>query len=312
MAQVQTLDQLLGIAKEVTFKTPVAPSDSIPITDGGIIPQFEAVFDEARRGVAANVFEVVDGVSWGEASMEGPAYPDVIGHTLLALFGAVAVVGAMDPFTHTFNVASLPPSYTIVDELQTGANLDIQMAGCRCSELVLSYDVAEGMLMHTSQWTGDGPTKSTVVVPAADVLKPWPAYFGTVTSAGLSGRVLAAEITFSRDVERVHTGAASRGVNSINVGALDIRGTLDLQADDLADFDLAVAGTRQLLTVLFDDVALSRSILITMTDCFLNASPIEFDHGNLGLRNRLTFRGINNTTDAGPGEVALENDVAAF
>lgn len=312
--QAHTWEQLVGVAKETVFNTAVTPPTvSFPVTDFNISPQTAAIFDEARRSIASTTFDAVEGPGHSEFNFEGPVYPDLIGDFLNWIFGALDSVGASDPFVHTFSLGD-PPSYTIAETVdQDDATGEIQVAGARLSQLSFSYTTGEGMLSFTAQGMGGRPTRAAIVIPAAAPAdSPFPGWRGAVTSAGITGRVIGAEINIARDLEIVHTGEDDQDVKYVNRGPLGITGSLEVEMEDLSDFANALVSLRQSLVITFDDSANDRSIIFTMTDCHLNAQPLEMDRGNIGVRSRISFRAIHNATDAGEGTVAIENGVTTY
>jgi hypothetical protein len=315
MTMARTFDQLVAIGKETVFGTAVAPTIATPVTEFSAIPQNEEWFDEGRRGLPSMAFDAVQGVGHSEFTIEGTVYPEDIGHLLMMIFGQVTTTGAADPWSHEFTIAAgVPPSYTIIDRTFNAASGNRQFAGCRVGELVVSWNAGEGVFGYRATGIGLTPTIVAADATVAAPDTPWPGWNAVVTSAGLTGLVASGEITFSRELQVVHTGADSQDPRHINVGQIDVRGNvLATIEDDLTGaYTAFLNATRQSFQVLFDIVATNRSLDILLTDADLAAEPIELDRGGVGVFNRVNFRGIHNATDGGPAEVNLENGVASY
>lgn len=314
MVQARTFDQLVSIGKETVYGTAVAPTVSIPVTDFSAVPQNEEWFDEGRRGLPSVAFDAVQGVGHSEFTLEGTVYPEEIGELLLMMFGQVATTGA-GPFTHEFKIAAgVPPSYTIIDRTFNAANGNRSFAGCRIGELVFSWNGGEGVFAYRATGMGFPPTIAAAVALPAAPATPWAGWRGIVTSAGLTGLVQSGEITISRELQVVHTGADSQDPRHINVGPMDVRGNVlaTVETDLSGAYAAVLAGTRQSFDLLFDLDADAQSLEFTITDCDIAAEPVELDRGGVSVFNRVNFRGIHNTTDGGPVEANLENTQTTY
>lgn len=314
MVQARTFDQHVSIAPEVAYGTPVTPTIAIPVTSFEITPQNEEWFDEGRRGLPSVAYDAVQGVGHSEWTMEGSLYPDEIGHLFMMMYGQVMDAGA-DPYTHEFTLAAgVPPSYTFIDRTFNAANGNRQIAGVRCGELVLSWNAGEGVLGYRATGMGLIPTLVAANATAAAVESPFPGWNGVVTSTGLTALVASGEITFSRELQVVHTGADDQDARHINVGPMDVRGNVlaTVETDLSGAYAAVLAGTRQSFTLLFDTDPDDLSLLITITDADIAAEPVELDRGGVSVFNRINFRGIHNATDGGPAQVDLENSTATY
>lgn len=309
MPQLQSWFRTIALAKESTWGTGVNPSITIPTSESNGVAQIEQIYDDGYRGLGGLVYDAKQGVGHGEVSFDGPVYPAEIGHLLMSIFGSDTVTGT-GPYIHTFKYANLPPSYTIERMHTSAANGGMRFTGSRCGSLSFSWDSASGFLSFSSQWMSKIPSKVTAQNPAPTAQGFFPGRLAVITSTNLTGRLVSGEVNLTRELE-VRSVGGQQDPYGINVDRLDARLSIVLIVEDLTDFDRYLTGLRQSVVITLDDAAASRSIVFTFTDCDLNTEPLEYDMGNIGQLVRIQGRGIHNTTDAGPVQVALENGQAS-
>lgn len=101
--------QLIGIAKETTPGTYVAPSTA----DHGMLPVASCVpkavepraEDAGTRGtMRAQIFGAYQTTQHYELTLKGDIFAGSFGHILMAFFGTDTKTGA-GPYTHTFSIA---------------------------------------------------------------------------------------------------------------------------------------------------------------------------------------------------------------
>lgn len=311
--QAKTFEQIVAIAKEVTFLTGVTPTVGIPVTDAGGQPHVAEIYDVGRRGIAAVDFAAYQDAGHGEFKLDGFAYPDQIGYQLLGILGADSVTGGADPYTHAFALASTVPSFTIEDQIQGGSNGGMRFAGCRIASLAFSFAANAGVLAYTSTYSSGIPTKVTATNPSVSVLNPWAGWRGVVTSAGMTTRVISATITMTRALQIVHTAAGQQGPRYINAGPIAVDGDVMLTAEDLSDFSSFLTDLSQSFVLAFSYTSSQiRSITFTMTNANFNAAPVDYQRSGESVEAKLTFKGLYNATDAGPIAVSLVNAKASY
>src|ERR1051326_4590255 len=91
----------LGIAKETTQGTYVAPTAFLPIDKSTLkVDDNPArLRDETLRGNAALLQGIYDGVKFSTVAFSGPWFPDVCGHLAKGIIGVDTISGA-GPYTH--------------------------------------------------------------------------------------------------------------------------------------------------------------------------------------------------------------------
>jgi hypothetical protein len=306
--QAQAWRQLMALKKESIWGTGVTPDVGLAITEGGIVPQLPATYDNGKRGVASADFAAVLDAGHGEATMNGWVYPMNIGHFLQAMFGGSVKTGVADPWLHTFAFANTVPSYTIEEDVVGGAGGGIRCVGSRCGSLAFNYEAASGALMYTSTWMGKIPSIVTPANPAIVTELPFEGWRGTLTSTGLDCKAVSADINFTRDLHVEHTGCDTKDPYAITSGQVTVEGSMVVVVTDMSELTMFLAGTIQpwLLEFTLPGPPI-RKIGFQVTSAFMGASPLEYDRGQAGLRANLSFRGLHNATDTGSAKVLLTN-----
>lgn len=309
MSMARSFQYKVALKKESVWGTPVVPDVTFPIMDGSGVPQLPATYDDGKRGVPTADFDALLDAGHGEMSYEGWFYPEAVSHALMGLFGDDTITGAGDPYTHTFALAADVPSYTLEETYLGGASGGVQYSGCKVGAVSFNWDSASGALGYNTSWMGKIPTVVTPANPSIVVENAFEGWRGTVTSTGLTTPCVTTqgEINLTRDLQVIHTGCDTKDPTFINTGALMVEGSLQVAFNNMALFNLFLAGTRQSLVITFTKGSPAREIKFTMTDAFFGAQPPEWDRGGISVLMRLGFRGIYNLTDAGNIKVAVKN-----
>lgn len=307
MVQALAEEQVVGMIKESTWGTGVSPTVGIPITGGGGKPIIEEIYDEGKRGIAAKEFAAYQGSGHGEFALDGNAYPIEIGWLLAGIFGSEAISGAGDPYTHTFSLSTVVPSFTLEDTIMGGSNGGMRFTGGKVTSLGISFDSNAGVVAYTSQLMSKIPTKVTPQSLTTAPLAAWPGWRANVTAASLSGCVTKADINFTRENQIIHCGNNTQDPKYINMGPLSVEGTVESITESLVDFDNYLTDLSQTFVIAFSYGSPARSLTLTMTNANFNASPIEWDRGAVGVITKLSFKALYNATDVGPAKAVLLN-----
>ncbi len=111
----------IGIGKESTFGTPVAPTVFIPIKESdGIQINQDIQFLEAIKGTAPKNKGAFVGKIELSGGYESDTYPVFLGHVLLSAFGALnsaQVGGETIVYKHTFTEGFAKQSYTVEQKI---------------------------------------------------------------------------------------------------------------------------------------------------------------------------------------------------
>jgi hypothetical protein len=80
-------ERFVGVAREITYGTPVNPGNTLPLTSFQPSDKPVWIMDEAWRGAMAGEYDMLQGPLWAETAMGGPVYGDTIGHLLYNILG---------------------------------------------------------------------------------------------------------------------------------------------------------------------------------------------------------------------------------
>lgn len=191
----------LGLDKETNWGVYDATSFILfPYTSLTLNAVFEQVLDEAKRGIPAKDFGAYQGVGHIEGSIEGPVYPEEIGHIINTILGTDVVISGT-PTTHHMTIATTPSQLTLLDD--DGVR-KMAFLGMRCNNLAIKFSGAEGLLTHTSGLIG----KSIYQNNTGSIIEPTENISADATSAPLIGWTGQVFINPSRLVATQGTGGS--------------------------------------------------------------------------------------------------------
>src|SRR5467141_3094086 len=130
----------IGLAKETTWGTPIAPTtldQFMPVLNPKPVDDIDTILDNGLRSLAGKDQGYYQGFRIGKWSYEMHAFPEPIGHIFMGLLGTD---GWASGTTHPFTLLNtgLPPSYGIYDFYGvSGTNTRIQ-AGSYFESLAIS------------------------------------------------------------------------------------------------------------------------------------------------------------------------------
>ena len=312
MTQARRFQTQLGIGIESTWGDATAPTIGVPINDFKGTPNFQVILDNGLRGLPSKDFKTIQGAGHGEWSVDGMVYPEEEGYWLKMLLGGAAVTGS-GPYTHTFSVAATPGSLCLEDDVVTGSSGGRQFAGAKVGQINYTWNAGDGVLMRTAQGSSMLPTNVTATNPSRTYDNtPWQGWRGVLTSSGIGTRMVSGELNIVRELEVVHTGAASQNPGQINHGPVEVHGHVIVVVTDLTDFTNQLAHLTQSFALVFDGAGSTKTLTFTMTNCNFADGPVELDRSKVGITYQLPFRGIHNSTDGGPIKVTLKNAKASY
>lgn len=298
----------LGISKETTYGTAAAATMWIPVKDLKPADEIKYYLDEGKRGYAVKDFGAYQGTRMGQIEYAGDVYPDVIGHLLLAIFGKDTVTGAASPYTHTFQVGNVPPSYTFSD--YNGVT-ERQWAGARLSEMGFKFATDTGGLEFTLKGASKASVTTAVTTPSFGTVNPFLGWQAAMTIGGTAvpGRLLAFEFSVKRALKEVFAANNSQDVSNIYSGVMEVTGKITTDFPDENELNHFLNNDQPALTVTLSQNA-NTSIKFQLSKvAFEKATP---DRSQEFVRLDSDLRGLYNTTDAGPAAVVLTNAVATY
>ena len=166
----------VGLAKEVTWGTPVAATDYFAIISESLIHEIEQVMEQEIRGVMDEPPQY-EGLNSVRGDIVCLARPAGIGFLLRSCLGAPVTTGAAAPYTHTFDTANdfadecaLPP-YTF--EVNRNVNQAWQFAGCVVNELTFELGVTQKLLKVTAGIMGKQVALIAATAPTLEAADPF-------------------------------------------------------------------------------------------------------------------------------------------
>jgi len=160
MSVQQSVRSYLGIAKEVTKGTAVAPTDYIPVMKDSLKPAdiIDPLYDTGLRGSNVVNYNYIPGRTRSTLDFSSAVFADTVGYALTGLLGSVATTGVSAPFTHTISLKNSavaaaddqPISYTLTDFYAAAVRA---YPGCQFSDFSLKFN-ADGMLEYDAKTTG--------------------------------------------------------------------------------------------------------------------------------------------------------------
>lgn len=251
----------VGIAKETTPGTPVAPAFWIQVDDRELAPRENHAENEAARGSiqAQGQSEIVE--KFGEPSFGGPIFDKSFGLLLLTALGTVST-SSNDPesgvHTHTYSVldTNAHPALSIG---MKDAVLDKVASYAVLNSLGIEVNSGE-FSKYTASFMSRFPATASQTAAFVEENKFVPKFVSVKLAANVAGLGAAGELDldgFSLTIEKAvekHTPFSNAGSNepkTINNGALRITGELRLRFKASTLYDLFAAGTNKALRITF-------------------------------------------------------------
>jgi hypothetical protein len=233
MAVQNSVRSYLGIAKEVTKGTPVAPTAYIPVSVSKFKPVdiIDPLMDEGLRGSLVKDYNYVQGRVRSTFEFGGPVFADTVPWAISGLLGSVATTGASAPYTHTISLKNAsataadaqPTAFTLTDFYAANVRA---YAGCQIHDFNLTFS-AEGLLEYDAKATGWQSTTASTPTPSFSTITPTPVWQATVSVAGSAvSNAVEGSLTLTRSVTPIYGISNTQNPYSIFVGALEVKGQL--------------------------------------------------------------------------------------
>lgn len=296
----------VGIAKEVTKGTIVAPTDFIPVAKDSLKPVdvIDALYDTGLRGSNVLNYNYIQGRTRSTFDFGGAVFADTVGYAIAGLMGSVATTGASAPYTHTISLTNSltsgtdtqPISYTLTDFYAVDVR---SYPGCQFSDFTLKFN-ADGMLEFDTKTTG---FKSDVVsdpTPSFSTVLPTPVWRGTVSIGGSSvATAMEGTIALKRPVTPIYGISNTQDPYQVFLGPLEVTGTVKFVMDSDAELLNFLNNTQPAIVLNWNygTGASEVQIQATITKGAYTAATIE--RGDDFVSVSIELNGQSNTTDAG-------------
>jgi hypothetical protein len=306
MSVQQSVRSYLGIAKEVTKGTAVAPTDFIPVMKDSLKPAdiIDPLYDTGLRGSNVVNYNYIPGRTRSTLDFSSAVFADTVGYALTGLLGSVATTGASAPYTHTISLKNSavaaaddqPISYTLTDFYAAAVRA---YPGCQFSDFSLKFN-ADGMLEYDAKTTGWLSSSASTPTPSFSTVLPTPVWQGTVSIGGSTvSNSMTGNIDMKRNVTPVYGISQTQNPFNVFLGPLETTGKITFIMEDNTELTRYLTNTQPAIVLnwAYGAGAAAVQIQATLTKGAYTAAVIERGQDFVQVTVDLNAQG--NTTDAG-------------
>lgn len=306
MSVQNSVRSYLGIAKEVTKGTPVAPTDFLPVMASSLKPVdvIDPLYDKGLRGSLVENYNYLQGRTRSTYDFGGAVFADTVGYAIAGLLGDVTTTGSVAPFTHAISLKNSataaadaqPISYTITDFYAAAVRA---YPGCQFSDFSLKFN-ADGMLEYDAKTTGWASATASTPTPTFSTILPTQVWQGAVTIGGSTvSNSISGELAMKRPVTPVYGISSTQNPYNVFLGALEVTGkvTFVMEADTELTRYLTNTQPAIVLNWAYGAGAAAVQIQATLTKGAYVAAAI--DRGNDMVQISVDLNAQGNLTDAG-------------
>jgi hypothetical protein len=233
MAVQQSVRSYLGIAKEATRGTAVAPTDFIPVMKDSLKPVdiVDPLYDTGLRGSNVLNYNYIPGRTRSTVDFGGAVFADTVGYAIAGVLGSVATTGASAPYTHTISLFNSltsdvdvqPISYTLTDFYAVDVR---SYPGCQFSDFSLKFN-ADGMLEYDAKSTGFQSELVSDPTPTFSTVLPTPVWRGTVSIGGSAvSTAMTGNIDMKRPATPIYGISNTQDPYQVFLGPLEVTGKI--------------------------------------------------------------------------------------
>ena len=306
MSVQQSVRSYLGIAKEVTKGTIVAPTDFIPVAKDSIKPVdvVDPLYDTGLRGSNVVNYAYLQGRTRSTFDFGGAVFADTVGYAIAGLLGSVATTGASAPYTHTISLKNSlvsgaddqPISYTLTDFYAADVR---SYPGCQFSDFSLKFN-ADGMLEYDTKTTGWASSAVADPTPTFSTLLPTVVWRGAVSIGGATvSTSMTGNIDMTRSVTPVYGISNTQNPYNIFLGPLEVTGKITFIMEDDTELTRFLNNTQPAIVLnwAYGSGASAVQIQATISKGAYTAAVIE--RGEDFVQVSIDLNGQATTTDAG-------------
>jgi hypothetical protein len=306
MSVQNSVRSYIGIAKEVTKGTVVAPTDFIPVAKDSLKPVdiVDPLYDTGLRGSNVVNYAYIQGRTRSTFDFGGAVFADTIGYGLAGLLGSVATTGASAPYTHTISLLNSltsdvdvqPISYTLTDFYAVDVR---SYPGCQFSDFSLKFN-ADGMLEYDTKTTGWASSTVADPTPTFSTVLPTPVWRGTVSIGGSAvATAMEGSIEMTRGVTPIYGISNTQNPYQVFLGALEVTGNVKFVMENDSQLINFLNNTQPAIVLNWSYGAGATLVQIqaTITKGAYTAAVIE--RGDDFVSVAIEFNAQANTTDDG-------------
>ena len=306
MSVQNSVRSYIGIAKEATKGTVVAPTDFIPVAKDSLKPVdiVDPLYDTGLRGSNVLNYNYIQGRTRSTFDFGGAVFADTIGYGIAGVLGSVATTGSTAPYTHTISLKNSlaseadvqPISYTLTDFYAVDVR---SYPGCQFSDFSLKFN-ADGMLEYDVKSTGWASSTVADPSPTFSTILPTPVWRGTVSIGGASvATAMEGSIAMTRGITPIYGISNTQNPYQVFLGALEVTGNIKFVMENDSQL-LNFLNNSQPAIVLdwaYGAGATAVQISATITKGAYTAAVIE--RGDDFVSVAIELNGQGNVTDAG-------------
>jgi hypothetical protein len=306
MSVQNSVRSYIGIAKETTKGTIVAPTDFIPVAKDSLKPVdiVDPLYDTGLRGSNVVNYAYIQGRTRSTFDFGGAVFADTIGYGLAGLLGSVATTGASAPYTHTISLLNSltsdvdvqPISYTLTDFYAVDVR---SYPGCQFSDFSLKFN-ADGMLEYDTKTTGWASSTVADPTPTFSTVLPTPVWRGTVSIGGSTvATAMEGSIEMTRGVTPIYGISNTQNPYQVFLGALEVTGNVKFVMENDSQLINFLNNTQPAIVLnwAYGTGATAVQIQATISKGAYTAAMIE--RGDDFVSVAIEFNAQANTTDDG-------------
>lgn len=296
----------LGIAKESTKGTIVAPTTFIPVAISKLKPVdvIDPLYDEGLRGSLVKNYNYIPGRKRSTFDFGGAVFADTLPWALGGLLGSVVTTGASAPYTHTISLKNAsatgadaqPTSFTLTDFYAAQVR---SYPGVQIHDFSLKF-TAEGLLDYDAKGTGWSSSTVSTPTPSFSTVLPTPTWQGTVSVGGVTvSNAVDGNIDMTRSVEPVYGISNTQDPYAIFVGALETTGKIRFVMEDDTQLTNFISNSQPAIVLNWANGSGSTATQIQATITKGAYTAAVIDRGGDAVMIDIDLNAQGNTTDAG-------------
>lgn len=239
----------IGLWKETTSWTAVAPTIWLPVTKSEMNPIIKNVEDTSGLGIIDKVSDSRPVENTSETSVEGIVRDNSFGALLHMLFGTVAAPTLVETgvYKHAFSRKNdnNPVSYTITEDVNAAAK---QAPYSIVDSLTVEVKAGD-YVRFTTKFVGGQLATTTDQSPSYTQEKLFLASGVTVKLNGTAIKAASYKITIEKNPEK-YMALGSTNIDSIFNTIFTVKGDMELLYDSETILNLVIAGTKQSLELI--------------------------------------------------------------
>ena len=306
MSVQNTSRSYLGVAKETTKGTAVAPTDFIPVLASKLKPvdKIGELYDEGLRGSLVKNYAYIQGRAYTELDFGGPVFADTFGYVLGGLLGDVTTTGASAPYTHSISVKNAtgtgsdaqPTAFTLTDFYAANVRY---YPGSQIHDVSLKF-TADGLLDYDAKASGFPSSTTTAPTPSFSTQIPIPTWVATVSIGGSSiSNSVEGNVDMARAITPIFGISNTKSPYAVFLGDLEVKGKIRFVMENDTQLTNFLTNTQPAITFNWSQGAgaSATQVQFTVTKGAYVAAMIDRSKDFVEVEIDLNAQG--NTTDAG-------------